>query len=363
MLRLVSLLLCTLLAAACPLTAETWRVRFQLDENKRTIRLVDMAFPAAENGVAVGVLSEGSREKFVSLVSSNGGKQWSMVDIDDVGQMSFLTRNLGYMAGTKGIWRTLDSGQHWERISRLKNILQVSFVDERVGFAVGANKQIYTTNDGGRRWVKHPALDKIELKPERVTLRTVTFVSATEGLILGSYSPATYRGMVEEALEPTFQRTARPGTLISLETFDAGKTWNVQQASVFGYPAQVLDLAGKTGLLLLRFEERFRLASIVYAFEWGTRKFSTVFESEEWIVTDFATATDGTVYLAAVQRTGLSNIPLYPAKIRIFASQDLKNWRTLDPDYRIQGTEVKLATTPTGAVWLMADQAISELVP
>jgi hypothetical protein len=354
--------LAVLALALGSLAAQTWQPRFQFDEAKRSLRILDLAFPSPTTGVASAVLVSKGEVSRVTLISENGGKNWAMVETEDAGPLFFLTRSLGWMAGLKGIYRTATAGKTWDRVSRLTGIRQVYFVDEVRGFAVGDRKQVYQTTDGGRRWLKVAALDKVTTRPERTRFCCIAFRNSNDGVILGSVDNSRLAESPADAVAELDQ-PERPTVFFALLTRN-GQDFEVQQASAFGYPAALLNLDTSQALLLFRFARRFDFPSLVYRIQWENPNLETIFREKDWIVTGMLKAADGSIYLATLRRDGRANQPLFPARVRVYRSTDTKNWQPMDLNYKLQATDVKLAQQPDGSVWLMLDTgSIVELTP
>src|SRR5262245_15045106 len=78
-------LLSALLAVTIPLAAaEKWKIQFFHDEDKSVLNIADLQFPSATRGVAVGVIREGSREKPVAVVTSDGGANWQTAELQEL---------------------------------------------------------------------------------------------------------------------------------------------------------------------------------------------------------------------------------------------------------------------------------------
>ena len=71
--RLICGLLIGLLAPL--IFAEHWELQYFYDEDGKDLRLVDLAFPSATRGIAVGSIlgGEGKKPQFTALVTRDGG--------------------------------------------------------------------------------------------------------------------------------------------------------------------------------------------------------------------------------------------------------------------------------------------------
>ena len=70
-----------LLALAPSLFAERWNIQYFYDENRAKLEIVDLAFPNAQHGVAVGWIGDPTSEKKVKptqLLTNDGGAHWAL---------------------------------------------------------------------------------------------------------------------------------------------------------------------------------------------------------------------------------------------------------------------------------------------
>ena len=150
--------------------------------------------------------------KWGIIRTSNGGKTWIIVDstIDDINSFDFVNSKLGFAAGghrdTAVVYRTMDGGKAWERISHTyiksfsSDFSKVSFIDSLQGWAVTYSGMIYHSTDGGFNWVFQ---DSTAMANYLLPLRDIQFTSPENGLAVGGIS----------------------GFSIILRTTDGGNTW------------------------------------------------------------------------------------------------------------------------------------------
>lgn len=138
--------------------AETWEVRRYDVGDLHAVEFVD-----SRRGFAVG--AEGT-----ILRTDDGGESWvalfSGVDQDLYG-VDFLDADRGFVAGSSPdatvLLRTVDGGDTWTArpitVDRgINEVLDVDFVDEEVGYAVGSREhstdlvRVVRTEDGGATW-------------------------------------------------------------------------------------------------------------------------------------------------------------------------------------------------------------------
>lgn len=124
--------------------------------------LYDIALVGSNNYFAIGTLA--------LLESTNGGTSWELtptniVDVPSFMDITFVNDNLGFAVGYAGaIIRTEDGGDTWNYLRRNQEnsisewFTNVQFVDENIGWCVGLtglppyNSLILKTIDGGDTW-------------------------------------------------------------------------------------------------------------------------------------------------------------------------------------------------------------------
>lgn len=84
----------------------------------------------------------------------------------------FVDRETGWLGGSRGIYGTMDGGQHWTRQADADDVLSFHFLDARQGWAV-TPARLLGTEDGGQSWQ--------ELGEPDQPLRSVSFINADIG--------------------------------------------------------------------------------------------------------------------------------------------------------------------------------------
>ena len=96
--------------------AQKWRVQYFYDQDKSVLNIVDLQFPSATRGLAVGAIVEGRNQKPVAVVTSDGGAHWQTVNLEDPPlSLYFLNESLGWLVTTKGLYQTTEAGRNWFR--------------------------------------------------------------------------------------------------------------------------------------------------------------------------------------------------------------------------------------------------------
>ena len=184
------------------------------------------------------------------LATSDGGENWRTVLRDGAAHLfdlSFVSDRVGYAVGGYGVvLKTSDSGGTWQLLGNTGTdrwLMAVHFVDEDHGWAVGEEGIVVATADGGCLWQRCVAPTADAPFGLRATLRSVHFVNQCEGWVAGN------RG--------TF-----------LRTHDGGGTWQPVDLGL-SYPAtdvmhfnvvrflgeQTGVLAGEPGSVVFRTED------------------------------------------------------------------------------------------------------------
>lgn len=172
---------------------ETWMREFLSNTSKRT----DMIFINSDRGLIL-FLNGGIFHTF------DGARSWELrsgADGDSIGQngMFFLDEDNGWIAGWRGrksdvraglqfsqfltdgmVARTTDGGRTWKRndVRTGRFLWDLTFLDSKIGWAVGSFGSIIYSNDGGVHWESQPTeSDKF--------LRSVMFSDPKNGWAVG----------------------------------------------------------------------------------------------------------------------------------------------------------------------------------
>jgi hypothetical protein len=362
-----------ILAAVLPLTVwgQRWEIQFFYDQSQTTLELVDLAFPSAERGVAVGSIYERTPDKKpkpVALITSDGGAHWTTVPLkDDPRSVFFLNDSLGWLVGEEGLWQTEESGRSWKKISPQKSgdrklgpstglILKVWFLDPMHGFAVGYQKTVLETHDGGRTWKTVEEAAKASGNPAFTAYTQIAFADGKRGLIAGTSAPPrrdrpAYPAWM--APEQAAKLREQPTLTLTMETHDAG-TWSSSTAPLFGF-VSTLRFSPAAGLSVFTYAESFQYPSEVVLLNLDTGKPTTVFREPARRVTDALLFDGPQAYLAAVEPPGkLSSAPI-PGKIKMLTSSDMSAWSEMNVDYRAVARTVMLAGPDAAHVWAGTD--------
>jgi photosystem II stability/assembly factor-like uncharacterized protein len=358
--KTAALLLVFLWLSASLAADERWTIQYFHDEKDSTLAIEDMKFPSLRRGVAVGVLTERGKSRPVSLTTSDGGATWATERIQEFGRsLFFLNESLGWMVTEKGLWKTVESGRSWTKLPQsaaTKWLHQVCFLDENKGWAIGERKSVYMTLDGGKKWSRVDAVDKVDTKPENTTFRAIGFADALTGMIVGQSAPPAPPNRLPDYLQPELSnRREQPHLTILLETRDGGKTWKASTTSVFGQVTKVALLPNGTALSLFQFRGTFDHPAEMQVLNWKTGASIRAIAGARRAITDIALTAQGTAYVAAIEPPGKLNWGPVPGKLKVLRSTDLRAWADMPVDYRAVARNAILAVVDETHAWIATD--------
>lgn len=349
------LFLAALLLAASADAAE-WSVAYFYDHAREVLRLSDLAFPSAQRGIAVGYIEDQlgmRRPRSIALVSADGGTNWAEVKLSDIPySLFFLDDSSGWMVTEQGIWKTEESGRSWKRLSKHSpgTLLRVWFLDDKHGFAVGREKTVLESKDGGKSWKPVPAAQLPTGNRNFAVYSQIFFSNKQTGLIAGSAIPPVRRGL-------SANNRQIPTMTIQLQTNDAGATWKPSAAPLLGEITE-LKMLGSNGLVLFRFDNQFEVPSEVYRLAAGADQPLSAYRAKDRRVTDMELF-DGHAFLAAVEPPRLAKEAAgLPGKAHVLESTDLSTWTEIPVDYRATGSTLMLSGADPGHMFLATDNGM-----
>jgi len=354
-------LLLALLLSPLAVGAE-WTVSYFYDDAREVLHFTDIAFPSPSRGIAVGTVEDqlGTRKpRHLAIVTADGGMNWAEVKLDDAPySLFFLDDSTGWMVTERGIWKTDESGRTWKRLSKHSpgSLLRVWFLDSKHGFAVGLQKTVLETTDGGKNWKPVKAAKETTGNEDFAAYTQIAFLNSQVGLIAGSAIPPTRRG---------FNVAGRqvPTMTIELQTQDGGLTWKPSSAPLLGEVTGI-KLKDETGLLLFTFVNQFEVPSEVYRLNTRGGGTESIFSAPDRRVTDMELF-DGHAFLVAVEPPRLAKeATALPGKIHVLESTDLKDWTEIPVDYRANGAFPVISGPDPQHMFLATDNGmILRLVP
>lgn len=343
-----------------------WISKYIYGNSRAAIALTDFRFPSTERGIASGYLTQnkfdllsGDHTKIspVMLVTSDGGENWSTVNVKEVpDSLFFLDDTLGWYVSDRGIWFTAESGRSWRRISDQQDLLRVYFLSRAHGFAIGGNKKVLESFDGGATWKPVAVAAQPKTTREWTTYSSISFDETnTYGIITGFSHPPRDSSRPSLA-DPEDQGGAQvPNESIFLSTKDAGKTWDLQTASLFGEVTHTSFSSLGFGLGLIEFHDRFPWPSEVYKLTLSSGKSDRVFREKDRAITDVLCVPGGDCFLAGTEPPGKIYSSPIPGKVKILRAGDLEHWEELPVDYRAVARRVWLASPGGAVIWAATD--------
>jgi photosystem II stability/assembly factor-like uncharacterized protein len=347
-----------LLLAGIGSAADKWSVQFFHDKDRSQLTINDLQFASATRGVAVGYLMEKKNLVPTAVVTSDGGKTWTFVTTKEAGiSVFFLNDQSGWMVTAGGVWSTDEAGRTWKRIYKRRGLLKVYFVTAEHGWALGEEKTILETKDGGKTWTKLQAAEDVKLNSDYTSFTWMDFGNQKDGMIVGrSRPPRRLRHDVPLWMDPDPAKARElPTVSIFLETKDAGQTWSAQMASIFGHVSRFRLGKKNQGLALLEFENLFDWPSEVLRLDLATGKNYSAIRRKDRAITDVALIDGGPAYAAGFQPSGLLAYSPVPGPVKVLRSDDLKAWTEMRVDYRAVARRVMLAAVDATHIWMATD--------
>jgi photosystem II stability/assembly factor-like uncharacterized protein len=341
--------------------AQKWRVQYFHDQDKSVLQIVDLQFPSATRGLAVGSIVEGRSQKPVAVVTSDGGAHWQTVNLEDPPvSLHFLSESLGWMVTTKGLWQTTETGRNWRKLPKLPGqVFRVHFIDEKHGFAVGVKKRVYETRDGGQTWSTVAAAAEPPGNPEYSAYTWIAFANPNLGVITGWNQPPRRDQRMPDWMDPEVAMSRRdfPHLSYSMETKDGGKTWKTSSASLFGQVSRLRFGADGLGLFLLEYGASFRFPAEVFRLDSKTGKNQTLYRDKRFAITDVWLTKENVAYMAGTLVAGqVRNIA--PGKVQVLRSTDLSVWTEMAVDYKAVANRTMLAVVDEKNMWIATDSGM-----
>ena len=345
--------------AALAQASGQWKIQFNYQKLDSSLELNDIQCPSSQRCLAAGtILEKSGHSRGVIVLTNDGGKQWSTVELREHPiSLFFLNDTMGWMVTDRGIWSTEESGRAWKKLWAVKGIVRVHFLDASHGFAVGYPKAAYETMDGGKKWTKLAAAgsQSIESKESKEISYDCIAFSGQHGVIVGNQiRPEDPDSPIWLNPELARLRQERQAKAPILETFDGGKKWQGATISVVGTISQVKFDKDGNAVMLVEYRNYFALPASVYKTKAG-HELETIFEERDRAVTDVAMLPDGGAMLASIEPPGSSNQVPIPGKLKMLGSNNLKLWEEVEIDYRAVARRAVLAAVDAKHAWVATD--------
>jgi photosystem II stability/assembly factor-like uncharacterized protein len=365
------LVYCLILASGLPRVSAAgphFVMHYFYDQDKSEIQLIDLKFPSAQHGMAAGVVTAGKKLDPALLVTKDAGAHWSLVSLKTVLppkdvplSLYFVDDSQGWMVTDRGLWFTGDFGGAWHKAGDIpKGITRVWFLTTTHGWAIGSNKQVIETTDGGKSWTPVAAAKEA---PGAVTFTVYTDIvfMRNHGIITGGAKARDFSLHPEWQSPESKSSASVPGTTIFLETPDGGQTWSSSSGAMFGQLTQVALSGNGTSLALFEFGDRMD-SKMVHLPPSEVHRMSVekgvpdrVYRDEDTQITDVALTIDGTPYLAGHSMVGVVRDNPIPGKLKVLTSADFTKWTEIPVDYRADAHRAYLAIAEDHDVWVATD--------
>lgn len=349
------LILPALLFASFANAAE-WRVAYFYDNAREVLNLTDLAFPSAQRGIAIGSIEDQlgiRRPRNVAMVTADSGASWAEVKLADAPySLFFLDDSTGWMVTEQGIWKTEESGRSWKRLSKHSPgaLLRVWFLDNSHGFAVGYEKTVLESKDGGKSWKPVAAAQLPTGNRNYAVYSQIFFANKQMGLIAGSAIPPVRRGL-------SANNRQIPTMTLQLATNDGGATWKPSAAPLLGEITE-LKMQGGKGLALFTFNNQFEVPSEVYHLAAANGDNLSAFRAKDRRVTDIELF-EGHAFLAAVEPPRMAKeVAGLPGKVHVLESTNLSTWTEIPVDYRATGARLMLSGPDAQHMFLATDNGM-----
>lgn len=338
------------------LAVQRWNIQYSYHKLDSLIQLRDFTCPSTQRCIAAGVIAgKNGHEQGVVVLTSDGGKNWSQVEVKDHPlSLFFLNDSLGWMVTDRGIWSTSESGRSWTKLEGAKGARRVHFLDASHGYAIGFPKVVYETTDGGKKWSLLAAAEKPRTEA-RETVYDCIYFSGEHGAILGNLIPNEQGTPIWLDQDQARYRREHQTKVAVLETLDGGKQWKASTIQIVGTIAQLRFAKDGSSILVVEYTNYFSLPSSVYKTDLGLQGAETIFEEKDRAVTDVAVLPDGSAILASIEPPGSSNQVPIPGKLKMFESSNLKTWLEMGVDYRAVAQRAMLAAVDARHVWVATD--------
>ena len=337
--------------------APRWKVAYSYQKLDSILELNDIQCPSPQRCFAAGVISEKSGGNHgVIVLTDDGGKQWSVVDLKEHPiSLFFLNDTTGWMVTDRGIWFSDESGRSWKKLEGAKGLSRIAFLDSMHGYAVGFPKIVYETIDGGKKWTKLAAAEKPPTDKDQTSYDCITF-AGPHGVIVGNLiQPQTAQEPIWLHPELARFRGEHETKAALLETLDGGKKWNASTLPLVGALTQLRFAKDGSVVLLIQYNNYFSVPSSLYKSKLNQSGIRAIFEERDRAVTDFALLPDGGAVLASIETPGTSNQLPIPGKLKMLKSGDLKIWEEMDVDYRAIAQRAVLAAVDARHIWVATD--------
>ncbi len=341
--------------------------RFYHDKDQFTSAFADFAMLTRQRGLALGVQAKlpDGRPTGIMISTSDGGATWQEAPLKFLPVSLFALENssLWAVSDKQEIWFSAEGGREWRKLSRAKNALRVHFLNDQIGFAVGARKTALRTKDGGKTWKPIPEAEKSAGNPETAAFTWVTTAGGRLVSIFGN-TQAFRRRRASRYLPPDWMdpNVARldmesPSITLALDSKDAGESFKPATVNAFGNLHRVRVAPDGQGLILLKFERYFPYGGELYRFRAdASTPIERVYRPENQTLQDMVWIPGEGAFVAVTARPNKVQLPV-PGPVKVMHSRDLQTWTEIPVDYRAEANAVILSEV-LGQLWMATDDGM-----
>lgn len=263
-----------------------------------------------------------------------------------------------WAAGETGIWHSTDGGVRWQRRAEVAGLRKILFVTESRGYALGANKTILSSDDGGETWAPLAAAAEPGTSSAHTVYHWADFVTPRAGVITGSSRPprSGVTGPLPAWRDPqgSARRPEWPAASLTIETRDGGITWKHSSTSLFGTVSRVRYSRQGLGLALVQFHDAFEYPSEVFRIDLRQGTSERVFREKDRAVTDTLILAGGETWLAAIEPPPRPS-PITTGLIYLYRSQDMTRFQAQALPSDLRAGRVWLGASG-GTLWAVTDR-------
>jgi hypothetical protein len=312
----------------------------------------DFAFAGAQRGFATGVQQKGrGRPEGFLLSSKDGGVSWQQEKLRFIPRTLFALESgsLWALSDKEDLWFSAEYGLDWRKLSKVKNVRQVHFLDAQNGFAFGDKKTALRTSDGGRKWSPIAEVAELQGDPQKAAFLCAASYGGKLVSIFGN-SQANAEDlpsfMPPEWMDPRSAaalRRERPALTLALDSSDGGKTFKTSNVSAFGRVSRVRIAEGGEGIILIRFNASFPYGGEVYRFAPGkAESMKQILRPKDVTLSDALYIPGQGYYAAGTQRAPEGQMPI-PSPVKVLFSPSGEEFFDVAVDYRAEARSVILA--------------------
>ncbi len=352
------------LAGAAAFGAEpaspTWKMQYFYDKADETFIFTDITCPDDAHCLVIGAITEKSGHSRPAIVrTEDSGAHWTTVELKELPySIFFLDPSNGWIGADKGIWSTQNGGLKWDKVSKELGIEQLYFASASHGYAAGIGGRLLETNNGGKDW-QEMTLSGLPYPKEQISFEWIFFQGPSDGVLAGSAYPYGQRySMRPDWMDPERARRmhAPPTVSFGVQSADGGKTWKSGKPfSNFGSLVRAHYLANRRLLTTMVFDDGSPWPSQVEQVDPLTGETAIIFRRKDRVAKDAIQLKSKDYVIASIEPPGLSTSLPIPGKLRMIRGHGGDSWKEDSADYRAVARNLVMAASPGERLWIATD--------